>query len=80
MSAKQKKEELIREMQQLTGHSFFMTRPQFCSYLGISANTAKAYLKGVASFNNRFYHIPDIAELIIAMSDITEDEDIADGR
>ena len=59
------KQTVVRTMRSYVGGSEFITKQQFCGYMGVSRSTADRKLKGIEKVNGKYYFIRDVADRII---------------
>ncbi len=62
------RQDLIKELQDVSKNKRFIKRPGVCECFGVSRNTAKMLLAGVEPIAGNLYYIPDVADYIISDS------------
>ena len=59
------KQSIIRSLQKYNNGAGVITVSEFARFLGISDRHAKKKLAGLPTFENKYYFVPDVADLII---------------
>ena len=63
------RQSIIRSLQKYNNGARVITAAEFARFLGISDRHAKRKLAGLPTFENKYYFVPDVADMILkAMS------------
>lgn len=68
------KEQIMSELSDIADCKHFCKKTDICTYLGVSLNTVKKYIKDVGTVNRQLHRIDDVAEVIMKLTNAGVEE------